>query len=523
MKRFVAMSGLVAMVAALGSCESSGTETDNPTGPHGIEVRRSPLPYVTTVSVAEADGAALRFGERAFSLDLYRAVAAKAATDQNLFLGTHSVATLLAMTTAAARGPTQTEINTALKHGLSQEALHPAMNQLAQALRAEVAGTTAQYDSLNSIWVAKGYSVGAPFLDILSQQYDTGVFVADFTGNAEGARTSINTWVGQQTQGNIPELFAAGSIDPTAELVLTNAAYFSAQWNDRFDPATTKTQEFSLPDGTAVDVPMMAREWKFPFAFDVDWRAFELPVKDVSMGMVFVLPNAGEYANLESRFDSAMVDKIVAALDAARAKQSEVYVQVPRFDFGSEVDLRVALQSLGVTSAFDSNRADFGGIDSSQPLYVTGFPHRTTVGVDEYGTTAAVATGEVWVPLAISPNIFLNRPFLFFTYDHTTSTVLFVGRLVRPAGTPHAPAQTPVTSTDLQSICSIVAPCQGRTTTEAECQTSFATDEPAVVQSCANCLRAKNDLCSNITNCSWGQGDVCDPATCAAYCPGHSY
>jgi hypothetical protein len=74
-----------------------------------------------------------------------------------------------------------------------------------------------------------------------------------------------------------------------------------------------------------------------------------------------------------------------------------------------------------------------------------------------------------------------------------------------------------------EGICSIVAPCQGRTITEAECQASFATDEAAVVQSRADCLRAKNDLCSTITSCSWGQGDVCAPATCAAYCPSHSY
>lgn len=524
MKRPRTACGLLFVVLGLLTvgCAARGTETDNPSAPKDVELKRSSLSYLTNLTVAASDQEAVRQGERAFALDLYRRSAAAAAANDNLCIAAHSVATVLTMTSAGARGDTEAELATVLKHGLSPATLHPAMSQLEQQLRASLEGSAVTYQAVNSLWLDRQYQLEQPFLDVLSQYYDTGVYSVNFATNADSARQSINAWIADQTRSLIPELFSADALNSATEFVLTNAAYLSAPWQDRFDPATTSPAEFALEDGTVVDVDMMARQWQYPFALDVDWRALELPFAQANMGMVFVLPNEGEFTQLESSFDAALLDRIVSRLDDWQPTKELVYVRVPRFNFASSIDLKPVLEGLGATTFFDPATANFTGIDAKSGLYADGLLHRTTIGVDENGVTLAAATGEVMVPLPITPNIFLDRPFLFFIYDHSTNTVLFAGRLMRPAGVPHAPAKPPVVQTDIEAICSNLALCTARTTTEADCQSALAAGDAVLLEQCADCIRVAA-ACYWTESCGGFNGNLCGTSVCADYCPAHAF
>ncbi len=427
------------------------------------------------------------------------------------------------MTLAGANGDTESQMASALQLDLALADVHPAMNALGQALQATVRGTQVRYDTLNSIWLANDHETADPFLDVLSQHYDTGVYLVDFAADADGARDSINQWVDERTDGLIPELFAPGQIAVDTELALTNASYLSAPWRDRFDIEVTSPGEFALPDGDVVEVSFMNRQWEYPFVLDLDWRAFELPFHGADMGMVFVLPNEGEYDELEANFDAALAEDVVAGLEVWRDDPQIVWIGVPRFDFSSAIDLQPALRALGMVSAFEEGDADFTRIDPAGDLFVGSFVHQTTVGVDENGTTAAAATGEILVPMPITPRIWLDRPFLFFVYDHGTGSVLFTGRFVRPAGEARAPAEPPEQRTDAEIICSNLVECADRTTTEAECVTSLEADDPIVLEACADCVQLGVDQCGGYPGCENFIGNVCQPATCAAYCPAHSF
>jgi serpin B len=477
------------------------------------------------VEVPADDQAALRDANRGFALDLYATVAGAAPADENVFLCPLGISTVLSMTYAGARGDTATELASVLHWDLGADALHPAVNGLHQSLRAGTENTAVRFDTVNSIWLAQDHGTADPFLDVLSQHYDTGVYLVDYAGDAEGARQSINEWVGDQTDGLIDELFAPGALAANTELTLANAALLSAPWRERFDVVDTQPGEFILPDGNAVDVQVMSRVYQYPFAFDVDWRAAELRFRDASMGMVFVLPNAGEFDEFEANLDSVQLEEIVTALEAAPADGAtgaSLWLQVPRFDFSASVDLRPPLETLGLQSAFDLSTADFSGIDSAGELYVDALVHRTTVGVDEEGTTAAAATGEVLRPLSLNPTISLDRPFIFFIYDHDTGTVLFLGRLVRPAGDAHAPSDAPDARSDAEIICDSLVECQGRTVTQAECVTALADADQLVLDQCADCHQMGLDLCAGIPGCAFGP-DICDPTTCADYCPSTAF
>jgi hypothetical protein len=66
----------------------------------------------------------------------------------------------------------------------------------------------------------------------------------------------------------------------------------------------------------------------------------------------------------------------------------------------------------------------------------------------------------------------LNRPFVFFIYDHSTETI---------------------------------------------------SDDPILLDPCADCLQPRHDLCLGDEHCTDGGVSACDPSACADQCPAHDF
>jgi serpin B len=101
-------------------------------------------------------------------------------------------------------------------------------------------------------------------------------------------------------------------------------------------------------------------------------------------------------------------------------------------------ELSKGLKALGMTDAFESDRADFSEMDGARDLYVSLILHKAFVSVDEDGTEAAAATIAVMEAMAMPGNpvepmqFKADRPFLFLIRDNPTGTILFVGRVMNP-------------------------------------------------------------------------------------------
>jgi serpin B len=90
---------------------------------------------------------------------------------------------------------------------------------------------------------------------------------------------------------------------------------------------------------------------------------------------------------------------------------------------------------MGMPDAFES--ADFSGIDGTKNLFISDVFHKAFVAVDEAGTEAAAATAVVIAKLALpmfDVELNIDRPFIFAIRDLEMGIVLFVGRVVNPAG-----------------------------------------------------------------------------------------
>jgi serpin B len=111
---------------------------------------------------------------------------------------------------------------------------------------------------------------------------------------------------------------------------------------------------------------------------------------------------------------------------------------MPLFEYETDLNLSQTLATMGMPDAFSPMAADFSGM-SDVPLFISAVLHKAFVKVDESGTEAAAATVVIMAEgAAMEPPepvvLTLDKPFIFAIYDRASGTVLFVGRVVNPAG-----------------------------------------------------------------------------------------
>jgi serpin B len=383
--------------------------------------------------VPDADAAELVRQNTDLAFSLYRRISAD---EGNVFLSPYSISIALAMTYAGAEGKTAEQMAQALRFTLPPERLHPAFNRLAldpAAGSAAEAGSDPafQLNVANSIWGQTGYPFRQEYLDALALHYGAGLRLADFAGDAGGARREINDWVSQATNRKIQDIIPEGALNALTRLVLADAVYFKAAWQYPFDADGTRPAAFHLPDRVTTDVSMMRREAGLSYLRADGYAAVELPYAGGRCSMLILLPDEGRFGEVESRLDSGLLDSILAAME-----HKTVALAVPKFSFEWSSGLTDGLKDLGMTDAFDPAAADFSGIDGKRDLFVSDVLHKSFVAVDEAGTEAAAAT-VVIMPSAALPDtpveFTADRPFFFLIRDNPTGTILFLGRVTNPA------------------------------------------------------------------------------------------
>ena len=399
-------------------------------------VEKSNVAHDLSPQVSDSDLGELVDGNSAFAFDLYH----QADSDgENLFYSPYSISLALAMTDAGATGDTAAQMAQTLHFTLPAERLHPAFNRLALALesRSKVEGLKPeeafQLSVANSLWGQSGFHFEQSFLDVLAQNYAAGMRLVDYQKDAEAARLAINDWVSHSTNQKIKDILAPGALDALTRLVLANAVYFKASWEEPFDEKMTQPDTFHLLDGGGVQVDMMNQSTSLSAMLGDGYRAVALPYAGGQLSMLVLLPDDGRFSDVEARLNAGLAAQTVAAL-----RPVEVDLSLPKFKMEWSTELSKGLRALGMTDAFDPDRADFSGMDGARDLYISLILHKAFVSVDENGTEAAAATVVVVeassMPVnPVEPMQFkVDRPFLFLIRDNPTGTILFVGRVMNP-------------------------------------------------------------------------------------------
>ena len=216
--------------------------------------------------------------------------------------------------------------------------------------------------------------------------------------------------------------------------MIANAVHFDAAWKQAFDRIGEAT--FNRLDGSTEPVEMMSRRGPTPFGEGDGYKAAELIYRGGASSMLLIVPDEGEYERVEARMGHGLLAEAVGAL----RDEGDVALELPPFEFRSELELEEPLEALGMVDAFDPEQADFTAINPEareHGLHVSDVFHDAFVRVDEEGTEAAAATGAV-IGIVSAPrhSLTVDHPFLFAIRDRESGAVLFLGRVLDPGGQP---------------------------------------------------------------------------------------
>ena len=370
----------------------------------------------------------------AFAFDLYAKLSGQTG---NLFFSPYSVETVLAMTYAGARGNTATQMAAVLH--LPSGDVAGGFSSLVGSIQSDgKASPGLQLNIANSIWAQQGLPFQNTFTNTVRNQFDAYINQVDFQTAAEAARQKINDWVAQQTINKITNLIPEGGISSDTRLVLANAVYFKARWDQPFDKSATNQQLFHLGASQTELVPMMHEEHEFYYADTADLQMLELPYAGGKFSMIVLLPKKIDgLAALEKSLNQTLLKQLMTQSVGSIA--TDVAVSLPKFTLTTAtMDLTDQLQQLGMTDAFSPDAADFQGIAGpDEKLVISALFHKAYVNVDEEGTVAAAASATVMLgetaeeqppPIEFTA----DHPFLFLIQDNDTGAILFLGRMEDP-------------------------------------------------------------------------------------------
>jgi serpin B len=367
-----------------------------------------------------------------FAFDLYERLCQG---EGNLFFSPHGVWTVLTMASGGARGETARQMAAALHLPPEREGsadwIHAAAGNVAWDLRHP--GRGCELTAANALRGQKDYGFLPEFVALLRTNYGAGLQMADFAGNAEAARAAINDWGRSETRGRIVEAAPADAVNPYTRLVLASAIYFKGQWMNQFQKRDTYDGDFHVAPGKTVRAALMKIEkTKFPYFRGDGFKALEMPYRGETLAMVLFLPDKVDgLLEFEQTFSAEAAAKCIA-----RLRVVEVPVTLPKFRMEREMSLATTLVGMGMPLAFDSQKADFSGMNGGKkPLWIGEVVHKVFVDVNEEGTEAAAVTvGPLWKSAAAqqAPSFIADHPFLFLIRDTRSGCILFMGRLADP-------------------------------------------------------------------------------------------
>lgn len=357
--------------------------------------------------------------------------------DGNRMLSPYSAKMCLALLANGAEGETRQQILDAI--GIEDLNVYNTDVKALLARYATYAGIMS-LETANSLWINQtkfdGKGAFIPDYQTAMQNYFSAE-VREVT--SKNSVEEVNAWVKDKTKEKIDSIFTEDHRE--FSLALVNAVYFKAAWKNTFSQSLTAKGHFTNMDGNTSRIDFMQSTDDYGYyegdgvrAVRIDYSRYGTKdSKDIYAG------KDCDFSMYILLCDDSDATLNVDAFLSAHAPFSSSYVQLkmPKFEMEYTVSLVDILKALGMTDAFDSEKADLGAMIDlkklANNLYVSDTLQKTYINVDEKGTEAAAVTA-----IAVSEASFMvrdepieftaDKPFYFAVRDNTSGELLFVGR-----------------------------------------------------------------------------------------------
>ncbi len=284
----------------------------------------------------------------------------------------------------------------------------------------------------NSFWLNSNAAVtgDASVAEILKNDYFTSFYKGD--PQDEGFQNAYRAWMNDRTGGLLKDAVENMSFSATDIFTMINTLYLKVTWRAPFHEEENTVAPFYGVHGDTEATYMHNTSYNgyykgscFTFGY--------LPT-NASAGVAFILPDPG--TTLEELIQSeAYMEYFENRWDESNSEPPEGYdmyeitFSVPKFSITSSYDLKPYLTSLGISDAFDADKADITFVKSNDGgnIFITKANQDVTVDVNEKGISAAAITwmgGGFGDPVFYKVDIDLNRPFLMIVLSEC-NTPLF--------------------------------------------------------------------------------------------------
>ncbi|NXC49286.1 SPB10 protein, partial [Penelope pileata] len=399
-----------------------------------------------------------------FTIDFFKKLT-ETNKDKNIFFSPWSISSALALTLLGAKGNTAREMaevlhftNAAEDEGSSSvarpsrgrpkrrkmdpeneqaENIHSGFKELLAVFNKP--RNTYSLKSANRIYVEKTYPLLPTYIQLSKKYYKAEPHKANFKTAPEQSRKEINTWVEKQTESKIKNLLGSNDVTSTTTLILINAIYFKAEWEEKFQAGNTNMQPFRLSKNKSKQVKMMYMRHAFPVLImeKMNFKMIELPYVKKELSMFILLPDdiKDGTTGLEQLERELTYEKLSQWADSKKMTVTLVDLHLPKFVLEEKYNLRDTLSSMGMPTAFTIN-ADLSGIGGKRDLAISKVIHQSFVAVDEKGTEAAAATAVIVditsLPISNVLKFKVDHPFHFFIRHNKSKSILFFGRCCYP-------------------------------------------------------------------------------------------
>lgn len=346
-----------------------------------------------------------------FALSFFKAVNSSVPGGENVVASPYSAGVALSMLTEGADGQTKVEFDNALNGCLFvSESLSD--------------NDTVVVKSANSIWISDNFSVRNRYVAHMEKDFNAAVEVMDFADPS--TVHAMNNWCSENTEGKIAKI--KDSLSPNDVMVLADALYFNAPWENAFDPGLTHDAVFhGLNKDT--DVKMMYRNGMYDYIEYQGCQIIRLPYAGGRYSMYVALPPAGMSPGSVLPYVGESMFKMALGM----LRPAEVKFYMPKVKLETSMNLNKTLERMGVRTAF-SAAADFDGISVSGPLVLNEVAQKCYIDITEQGTEAAAVTTATIALTSLRPAadqkvMKVDRPYIFFIADMENENILFTGTI----------------------------------------------------------------------------------------------
>ena len=335
---------------------------------------------------------------------------------ENVLISPLSVLYALALTANGADGKTleQMESVIGMPIGEANKSLGAYMSRIPN-------GEKYKLSIANSIWFRDDIDVNLSFLQLNADYYGADAFMAPFDAST---LKDINKWTSDNTDGMIQELL--DKIPDEAVMYLVNAIAFDSEWERAYTEKQVWKETFYSYNGDECAVDFMHGNESVYIEDDLA-TGFIKYYKDKKYAFAALVPNEG--VSISDYIDSMEAGDLYSVLRSGQTKN--LSVSIPKFEYEYSADMKEILKALGMTDAFDGERADFSGIGigDGTGVFINRVLHKTYISVNEQGSRAGAAS-SVEETLGSPPeikNIKLDRPFIFAIVETNNSIPVFIG------------------------------------------------------------------------------------------------